>query len=263
MVFKRCLVFSFLWLAFLSFSLFSSINLSNTSRESEYPTVAVNSAGEVMVVWTELDNGNMYYRIFRNGLWSTKKNTGIASKQAWSNQLSVDSYDTFHVSCADGRGSGARDIYYGHFTGNSWSATERVYYSAYNSAWNRIDVDTDNDIHIMWYHSHTPTGEVGSDIVTLSKSKTGNWPSSYQNVSGTRSTVSIHPAFGVRDGNIYACWMEGSSRALYFSEKSGGYWKNPKMIVNRGYYPDMEIDNSGNIHIVYSNKAGNFFCISR
>ena len=263
MVLKRCLMFSFLWLAFLSFSLFSSINLSNTSGESEYPAIAVNSAGEVMVVWTELDSGNMFYRIFRNGQWSAKANTGIASKQAWSNQLSVDSYDTFHASCADGRGSGARDIYYGHFTGSSWSASERVYYSAYNSAWNRIDVDTDNDIHVMWYHSYTPAGEVGSDIVTLSKSKTGNWPSSYENVSRTKSICSIHPAFGVRNGNIYACWMEGSSRALYFSEKSGGSWKNPKMIVNRGYYPDMEIDNSGNIHIVYSNKAGNFSYISR
>jgi len=205
----------------------------------------------------------MFYRIFRNGRWSSKANTGIASKQAWSNQLSVDSHDTFHVSCADGRGSGGRDIYYGQFTGSSWGTSQRVYYSSYNSAWNRIDVDTDNDIHVMWYHSHTPAGEVGSDIVTLSKSKTGNWPSNYINISGTKSVCSIHPAFGVRNDNIYACWMEGSSRSLYFSEKTGGSWKNPKMIVNRGYYPDMEIDSSGNIHIIYSNKAGNFFYISR
>ncbi|MCK4430665.1 MAG: hypothetical protein KAW19_05120, partial [Candidatus Aminicenantes bacterium] len=265
MFFKKCFFFSFLLLAVLHFSLFSAINLSNTSIDSLWPAVAVNSAGEIMVVWTEWEgSGKMFYRTFKNGQWSSVKNAQIVSQLAWSNQLEVDSYGTFHASWADGYGSHGRDIYYSYYTGSNWATAERIYYSPYNSAWNKMDIDTNNDIHVIWYHSHVPKGQISSDVVTISKSRMGNWPANYKNISNTPSLESIHPAIAVRNGNIYSCWMEGASpRRLYFCEKTGGSWKTPTQIDQPGYYPDMDLDTSGNVHIVYSNWGGNFYYISR
>ncbi len=249
----------------LSLSLLASVNLSQTARDSFFPAIAVNSSGEVMVVWTEWEGDNkMYYRIFRNGQWSQIQNAGIVKERAWSNQLSVDSYGTFHWTCADGFSSESRDIYYSYFTGSGWAAAEMLYRSPYNSAWNKMDIDTNNDIHVVWYHSHIPKGDVyQSDIVTMAKKRMGTWPTSFEYVSNSRTLESIHPAIAVLKGNVYCCWMEGASRKLYFNEKVGGRWGTPREIDPRGYYPDMEVDSSGDLHIVFSSRAGNIYYLTR
>ena len=105
------LVLAFLFVFLLgNTAAFAKSNLSKTSGESLWPAIGVNSAGEVMVVWTEWSSGMIYYRIKRNGQWSATKNAGIADRLAWSNQMAVDSHGRFHVSWADGHGSSARDI---------------------------------------------------------------------------------------------------------------------------------------------------------
>jgi hypothetical protein len=262
MILKRFFPLFFL-LFFMQIIIFAEINLSSSPDNTEFPAVAVNSRGEVMVVWTEWGNKNMFYRIYRNGQWSQMRNAGIVRQRAWSNQLAVDSQGTFHVAYADGIASETRDIYYSYFTGSGWATPERLYYSPYNSAWNRIDIDTNDRIHVAWYHDHTPKEETGSNIVTMSKNRMGQWPAYFENVSRSPSLLSIHPALAVKGGHVYVCWMEGPGRLLYFCEKTAGGWTNPIQIAKRGYYPDMEVDSSGNIYIVFSNRSGNLYCISR
>jgi len=243
----------------------ANVNLSMTSGESFWPAVAVNSAGDIMVVWTEWSSGQVFYRINRNGKWSDTKNAGVVYQQAWSNQLDVDSHGTFHLTYADGRSSYSRDIYYSYFTGSNWSTPERLYASPYNSAWNKMDIDKNDDIHVAWYHSNVPKEQpVSSDIVTMWKKRMGTWPATYQNISRSRQHESIHPAIGVLNGNVYTCWMEAEApRRLYFCEKINKSWRSPVELLRSGYYPDMVVDDSGNVHIVYSLRDKNFHYISR
>lgn len=245
-------------------SLFGKVNLSTTSGESLWPAVGVNSAGEVMVVWTEWSSGQIHYRILRNGQWTAARNAGIVGQIAWSNQLSVDSNGRFHITYADGYSSYSRDIYYSYFTGSSWSTPECVHVSPYNSAWNKMDIDKDDTIHVAWYHSNVPKdAPLSSDAVTKSKKFLANWPAGYENISRSRELESIHPAIAALNGNVYTSWMEGGPpRRIYFCEKLGGSWRAPVQI-EYGYYPDMVVDNSGNVHIVFSNWGGNFWYISR
>jgi hypothetical protein len=241
-------------------------NLSKSSSSSEWPAVEVNSDGDVMVVWTEWDSGDIFYQIFKNGQWSGMRNAGIARKRAWSNQLALDSAEKFHVNYADGVSSAAREIYYSHFTGSSWATAEAVYISPYNSAWNRMAIDSNDKIYVAWYHSHVPkdAGTPSSDIAVNSKQKGGNWPGNIENASKSNKVVSIHPALAVRNGNVYTAWMEDENpRWLYFNEKVGGSWKSPVALEKGGYYPDMIVDGSGNLNIVYSNRSGNFYLKSR
>jgi len=246
-------------------AVFAKINLSQTNGESLWPAIGVNSAGEVMVVWTEWSSGMIYYRLYRNGQWTATKNAGIANSLAWSNQMAVDSKGRFHVTWADGGSSYTRDIFYSFWTGSNWSTPEMVHYSPYNSAWNKMDVDFDNSIHVVWYHSNVPKEvPVSSDVVTKSKPFLGNWPSTYQNISRDAGTESIHPAIGVYKGNVYTVWMEDEfPRRFVFRERVGGVW-GPIIDLNKtGYYPDLVTDNSGNIHTVFSLRDGNFHYMSR
>lgn len=240
----------------------NQINLSNTPNQSVWSAIAINAAGEIMVVWSEWRSDGVWYRIQRDGKWSEKRKAGIVRQQSWSNQLAVDSYGTFHLSYADGRGSMGRDIYYSYFTGSRWSPAERVYDSPHNSAWNRIDVDTNDDIYVQWYHKYYNLDDV-SDIVSISKPRMGRWPSSYENVSRSLGWESIHPAFRVRNGNVYSSYMDDEGpRRIFYAERINGLWSSP-VEVSRGYYPALEIDSNENIHIVWSRFDGNFYYKSR
>jgi len=262
---KKFFILSFLFSFLVFFPLYGKVNLSKSSADSKWPAIAVNSAGEIMVVWTEWTTGQIFYSINRNGSWTSPKNSNLDVQQAWSNQMVADSYGTFHITTADGAGSHTRDIAYSFFTGSHWSQVEKVYLSPYNSAWNKMAVDKNNDIHVIWYHSNVPKdAPYSSDVVTNWKRRMGTWPNNYQNISRNRSTESIHPAIAVLNGRVYASWMEDASpRRLYFSEKVGGSWSPPREILAPGYYPDMTADDSGNVHIVYSLKDGNFYYVSR
>lgn len=261
---RLLLVVVFLFLAGNT-AIFGKVNLSQTSGESLWPAIGVNSAGEVMVVWTEWSSGMIYYRLLKNGQWTAMKNAGVANALAWSNQMAVDPKGRFHITWADGTSSYTRDIFYSFWTGSNWSTPEMVHYSPYNSAWNKMDVDYDNSIHVVWYHSNVPKEvPVSSDVVTKSKLFLGKWPSTYQNISRDAGTESIHPAIGVYKGNVYAVWMEDEfPRRFVFRERVSGVWGSVIDLNKSGYYPDLVTDDSGNIHTVFSLRDGNFHYMSR
>ncbi len=265
MILQKTLLFIFLFLCLTRLPVFSVINLSKSADDSLWPALALNAKGEIMVVWLEW-TGDNYYRIFSGGQWSSVKNCGIANQRAWTNELAVDSQGVFHLSYADGYASSTRDVMYSYFTGKSWSNPEKTYHSTWNSAWNKMDIDSNNRIYILWHHCYVDKfADPSSDIVLMSKNKGGSWPSSYENISRNKSTPSICPAISVKDGNVYACWMEGENpRKLYFCEKVGGKWKTPIWLKGMAcYYAEMDVDDSGNIHIVSGSKNGNFYYISR
>lgn len=240
----------------------NQINLSNTPNQSVWSAIAINAAGEIMVVWSEWPGDGIWYRIQKDGQWSEKRKAGIVHQQSWSNQLAVDSYGTFHLSYADGSGSKSRDIYYSYFSGSRWSTAERVHASPDNSAWNRIDVDTNDDIYVQWYHKYSNPEDV-SDIASISKPRMGRWPLSYENVSRSLGWESIHPAFRVRNGNVYSSYMDDEGpRRIFYAERINGRWSSP-LALSRGYYPALEVDSDGNIHVVWSRFDGNFYYINR
>jgi len=263
---KKIFPMVFLLLFLVQASVFGLTNLSRTGGDSLWPAIAINSAGEIMVVWTEWSSGQNYYSINRNGTWTAPKICGVTSQQAWTNELHVDSNGMFHLSFADGWASSTRDIIYSYFTGTSWSNPELTLRSYWNSAWNKMDIDSDNSIRIAWHHCYVGKDvPPESDIISMVKPKMGKWPLTYENVSRHRIGPSICPAIAVKDGNVYVVWMEGENpRRTYFCEKVGGVWKTPIELVGMwNYYLEMDVDNSGNLHICSGSKDGNFYYISR
>lgn len=242
-------------------------NLSQTSDMSELPFIIIRPNGEVMVAWTEGHFnlcGVIWYRIYteKDG-WSAPK---IAAQKLYSAafpQLAIDNNGDIHMAYMDGNSSGNREIYYKKYLNGQWSEKERVGYSpGYNSSWPRIDVEG-NKIYIVWCHNHTPPGAIQGylDVVIMEKVDGGSWPYQYQNISNHQKSVSIHPFFKVKDGNVYAVWMDDNHKTanwnIYYNERINGSWKSPVHLapgINQ-YMPALDVDDNVDVHIIYSNKT--------
>ncbi len=250
---KKIFLISFLlfWTAFS----FGQINLSNNSADSEYPSIAVNHRGEVMVVWS--DNGTIYYRLYRDGSWSGTQNADLREEFAIISMLDADDNGNFHISYSDGYSSSTRDIYYSIFTGKSWASPQRVCDNGLNSAWNRIAVDG-NNVYVMWFQEVGGGSE--SEIALNSKPIGGSFYNSWDNVSRNRAETSIHPAFDVVNGIVYACYMEGteSNWEITYTERRGGDWNSPEGI-GWSHWPALCADEHQNVFTAFYAAGGQYY----
>lgn len=266
----------FFLINFILYFLFSSllfgqgyVNISQTNKLSELPFVLVRPNGEVMVAWEEGIgsfnlSGVIWYKTYteKNG-WSTAKIAAQKKYCAAFPQLAVDKNGDVHMAYMDGAGSGNREIYYKKYANNTWSASEMVYYSpVLNSSWPRIQVEG-NKIYVLWCHNFSSPGapQAKLDVVLIEKTNGGSWPSSYQNVSKHSNSVSVHPFFQVKNGNVYAAWMDDNHQQdnwnIYYNERVSGYWGN-SVRLNPGsnqYVPALAVDNNENVHVIYANKV--------
>lgn len=256
-----------MFILLLSMSVYGQRNLSQSSSESGYPAIAVNQDGVILVVWPEggHEAGTLYYSVFKNGQWSTPRNANITSLQAWSPQLDVDSVGNFHCAYADGNSRLNRDVFHCAYDPNKgWGSPERIWRSEENSAWQRIDIENDR-IYIIWHHENSDP-YTGHDILMQSKMVGDQfWPSAYERFSWTAFDNSTHPSFRVLNDKIYVVYMEGVGDSmpwrLFFKEgPRGSAWQTIPVeeVTPLGYRPDMEVDNDGNAHIVWSTKVGSF-----
>ncbi len=239
------------------------VNLSNSRQFDELPFVIVRPNGEVLVAWCGGGHFNKGGAVFYR---SWKQNSGwtpvriVAPDTSAFPQMALDAEGDVHMSYWEGAGSVARDIYYQKYSNGSWGSRQLVYDSwGYNSAWNRCAVEG-NRIYILWCHNYAkPTPQ---DAVLIEKSDGGSFPANYVNVSRATKSTSIHCWLTVKNGNVYAAWMDDNHQEfnwnIYYTERINGYWRNPQR-VDPGpnqYVPALAVDNGGNVHLIYSRKAG-------
>ncbi len=245
------------------------INISNTAKQSELPAVIARPNGEIMVVWSEGDHFNanavIHFRVYKPGSGWTPNQVAVPRRFSSAfPQLAVDSAGNVHMTYMDGASSYHREIFYAKYVNGNWTTPEMIFESPQlNSTWPRIDVEG-NRIYILWCHNYTPPKDEirqRMDIYLQEKTDGGSWPSTPQNVSHTSGGVSVHCWLDVRQGNVYAAWMDDSHNQanwnIYYNERINGYWGNT-VHVSPGwnqYTPCVEADGSGKVHLIYSNKG--------
>ena len=239
------------------------INLSKTNKMSELPFIIIRPNGQIMVVWTEgghfNSGGSVHCRTWtQSGGWTPLQK--VADTTSAFPQLALDAEGDVHMAYWEGDGSYTRDIYYRKYSGGKWSSKQLVFDSwGYNSSWERINVEG-NRIYILWCHNYAkPTPQ---DVVLIEKSDGGSFPGAYTNVSRTNKSTSIHPFLKVKGGNVYAAWMDDNhgyaNWNIYYAERKGGAWSSPQRVNPGGnqYCPAVEVDNQGNVHLIYSGRGG-------
>ncbi len=254
-------------------AVYGAENISRTGSDSGFPSIAVNEEGVILAVWPEggPEAGILWFNVYKNGQWSGALNAKITSLQGWSPQLDVDSEGKFHIAFADGKSRLNREIYHAVYDPdtNAWSNPEMIWRSEENSAWQKIDIEGDR-LFIVWHHENA-NPYLGHDIVMQSKLiEETSWPSAYERFVWTANDNSTHPAFKVFNDKIHVVYMEGIGDSppwrLYYKEAMrGSQWRDvPKFeIAGVGYRPELEVDDNGDVHLVYATKTGNFMYRSK
>jgi PKD repeat protein len=258
-----------------------SEKLHHSDGQAEMPFVIALNNGDILVVFSEGHHFNadaelLYKRFSKaSGTWSDAKRVVPKFGSSAFCQLALDSEGNVHAVYMDGNSSANRDIAYCWYDveQDKWSPRSKVYESAgVNSSWPRLQIENDI-LYIVWSHNYDEA--VGlQDVVMVTNPIGGSWPVAQKNritISDLGQSVSVHSAFGIKDGVVHACWMDDNHKAsnwnIYYASGTFDSQQNdwifePAVQLFPGgnqYYPGAAVDDSGKPHILFSGQTGPFY----
>jgi len=233
------------------------------SYTSQFPDIAVDSSGNLHVVWATDAPGNfeVYYKRSTNGgsTWLTSRrmtwNDGTSEYPA----VAVDSSGYVHVVWNDDT-PGNKDIYYKKSTdgGSTWLASQRMTWNDGASEIPSIAVDSLGNIHVLWA-DETP----GNFEVFYTKSTDGGstWRPRQRLTWNSGSSHVPTIAFGPLS-HVHVSWGDftpGNFEVYYKRSTNGGstWLPSQRLTWNSGYsiWPAIGADSSGNVHVIWADET--------
>lgn len=255
-----------------------SIMLHKSDGQAEMPFVLALNNDDILVVFNEGHHFNsdaeLQYKRFSkaSGTWSAAKRVVPKFGSSAFVQMALDSVGNVHAVFMDGNASASRDIAYCWYDveKDKWSGKSKAYESAgVNSSWPRLRIENDI-LYIVWSHNYDEA--VGlQDVVMITNPVGGSWPVTQKNritISDLGQSVSVHSAFGVKDGVVHACWMDDDHKPsnwnIYYASGSFNAQQNDWIFSpakqlfpsSNQYYPGADVDDSGRPHIVFTGQRG-------
>jgi hypothetical protein len=235
----------------------------NTGRSLE-PTILIDSYDHIHVVWQDESPGNfeIFYKRSTDGGLTWFMSDRLTWTATWNDEpaMAADSNDHIHLVWRDDR-----ELYCKRSTdrGATWLKYRRLTWNSGLSCRAAIGVDTNDHIHVIWQDDSKD-----SNFELLYKKSTDNgatW-SKYKRLT-RNAGASIIPAIALDAQNhIHLVWQDdsmGIKEEVYYkrSTDGGSTWTTKRLTWNSGQssYPEITIDSSSNIHIVWNDSAsGNF-----
>jgi BNR repeat-like domain len=234
---------------------------------SEDPSVAVDSADVIHLVWDDDKTGNaeIYYRRSPDGgtTWSPAKRLTWSSGFSTDAAIGIDADDTIHIAW-NSYTPFNYEIEYCHSTdgGMTWSPAQRLTWNSGKSVFPALGIDSTGTVHIVW-EDDTP----GNYEIYHKKStdKGKSW-SAAQRLTWN-SGGSFVPALATdADDRIHVVWHDytpGKAAVFYKRSLDGGTtWSPVKSLsstLGNSCSPDISLDANKAIHVVWNDDApGNF-----
>ena len=241
----------------------AAVNISNTSGDSGDPAIAVDSSGNINVVWEDDDPGNddtYFARSEDNGsTWSQVKNVSNSGDNSRDPDIAVDNSGNINVVWRQSTPAD-NEVYYSRSTDNgaTWVQGKNVSNNAADSWDPAIAVDSSGNINVVW-DELTPGNW---DIYLSRSSNNGAGWSAAVNISNN-SGDSEYPAIAVDSaGNLNVVWHDDTSghEDIYFSRSidDGSTWTaflNISNTAGDSYNPSIGVDSTGNINIVWEDDT--------
>jgi hypothetical protein len=239
----------------------SAKRLTWNSGSSSEAAIAVDSNNHIHVAWSDETPGNfeIYFKKSTDGgaKWAIKRltwNSGPSRSPA----IAIDSNDHIHLVWDD-NSSGYYEIYYKKSTdgGANWTFKRLTWNFAYSYD-PAIAIDSNGHIHLVWYDYDS-----GNKDVSYKKSTDGG--ATWTTKRLTWNSGSWYPAIAVGSNNhIHVVWNDstpGNEEIYYKKSTDGGTtWTTKRLTSNSGdsEYPDITVDSSNHIHVVwFDNTPGN------
>jgi len=231
-----------------------SVIISEQRQKCDAPSLVVDKAGNVHIVWIELHEGGynkLYYRA-RNSVGEWQATEELVNNPDYHVELpylSIDSDGGVHVT---------------------WCGWNEIFYlfKPYNESWENIvsvscvkspmgnpantEIDSENSLHLV-YQDYTTF----SDIWYLTKASGGSW-NEMVNLSNNSQLVCWNSRIALDDnGHIAVTWhgYGWEEQGIYYSQKlNDGEWSIPDCIFAGYGYQQMCIDNSGTLYLFFVTK---------
>jgi len=242
--------------------------LTVTSEDSRTPAIAIDSSGNLHLVWADHTPGNyeIYYKKGTDGgaTWTSSQRLSWASGSSYSPAIAVDSYGRVHVVWADHR-YGNSEIYYKKSVdgGGTWTPSQRLTLTSGSSRIPSIAVDSFDNLYFV-FTDETP----GNAEIYYKKSTDGGatWTTAQRLTVTPGESWAPDIAIDSSD-NLHIVWRDDTpgNREIYYKKGTDGgttWTTSQRLSVTPGdsqEEPAIAIDSSGNLHVVwYDSTPGNF-----
>jgi hypothetical protein len=255
------------------------IMVNSGPQNQTYPSIAVDSAGIIYVVWEDDRNGDkdIYFaKSIDGGLnWSNPNirvsfdtlGRGSPNMSQVAPEIAVDSDGNIYVVWQDDRWSDD-DIFFAKSSdgGATWGVENtRVNSDAAPSPDQKnptMTLDSSGTIYVAWSQGSGSTNDI-----YFSKSADGgtNWSDPHRLVNTEPGTDDrANPSIGVDSmGNIFIAWQDNrnGNYDIYFASSSDGgtIWSNPNIRVDNAtsglqYTPSMAVTESGTLYLTWQDS---------
>ncbi|MHA1447008.1 MAG: hypothetical protein ACTSSN_09975 [Candidatus Heimdallarchaeaceae archaeon] len=258
---------------------------TESTSDSERPSIATDVEGNVHIVWHEDtnyggsgDDLDIFYKRWNTSTstWSmTEVISTESSTVSWRSSVTADAKGNVHIAWEDltdyaGAGATDMDIFYKRWEASSstWTMTEVV---STESIWFSDDVsivtDAEGNVHITW---RDETGSVGDRDILYKRWEvsTSSWTmTEIVSIESTSDTGSPSIAADV-EGNVHITWQDNTDYAgcgddydiLYKRwEASISTWIMTEVVttesISDSEYPSIATDVEGNGHIVWDEET--------
>ena len=233
--------------------------LTLTSGTSQFPAIAVNSAGYLHVVWQDntLGNDEVYYKKSTDGgaTWSASRRLTWNAGYSTHPTIAVNSAGHIHLVWFD-NSPGNYEIYYRKSTdgGATWSASQRLTSTSGSSEFPVIAVDSAGHIHLVWSDN-----SLGNYEIYYRKSTNGGATWSASKRLTWTAGISTCPAIaGYSSDYLHVVWQDnmlGNDEIYYkMSTDGGATWSANKRLTwtsGASMDPAIAVDPSDNLHVVW------------
>jgi len=231
--------------------------LTYNSGDSYLPSMAVDSNNYLHVLWGDETTGDseLYYKKSTDGgtTWITKRltyNSGSSSAPT----VAVDSSNHIHILWQDYT-PGNMEIYYKRSTdgGVIWT-TQRLTWNSGDSGAPSIIVDSDNNLHVVWF-DYSP----GDSEIYYKRSTDGGTTWTTRRLTWN-SGMSLIPDIDVdSDNHLHVVWCDNTTPGnyeIYYKRSldAGGTWGSTERITwnpLNSFSPKIARDSNNNLHVVW------------
>jgi len=250
---------------------------TESTGQSRYPSLAVDSGGNVHVAWddyTDYAGSGTDQDIFYKNRTSSWSSTDVVSTEStgasFRPSLAVDSGGNVHVAWEDSTdyaGAGTdSDIFYKNRT-SSWSSTDVVSTESTGISKNpSLAVDSGGNVHVAWDDSTDYAGS-GTDVdIFYKRYEVGVGWSTTEVVSTESTGYSYRPSLAVDSGdNVHVAWRDSTDYAgagtdydIFYKNRTSS-WSSTDVVstesTGTSWYLSLAVDSGGNVHVAWGDST--------
>ena len=257
----------------------TSLVSTESTGEVRDPMVAVDSYGNVHIIWMDASNYqgpgtglyDLAYKSIRNGTWTSTEFLTFSSDHQgiWAYTLAVDKDDVLHVVWSQNSWDGETSyeyLYHIQNSGGEWNTPEILNYSYmkeerhFHQGVRALAVDDDGGVHaIISLESINDTTRWNQYENIYLRNLDGSW----ETVGEVPTSSEMHYSNMVVDANgiMHVAYVNNtrSDQNIHYLNYSGDVWSDPfnvsTEVSTNSFWPSLAVTQSGDIHITWETTS--------